>query len=99
MEVKELVSFYINESLQTLDVTFRLKHDSDEVIRTDQIELEEAEKLGYSFDGGTLNESYDDDEEFEESYDELDIDDDDIKSFLNEYYFEYSNKLPKSELF
>ena len=36
MEVKELISFYVNESLQTLDVTFRLSIDGDDEIRNDQ---------------------------------------------------------------
>jgi len=41
MEIKELVSYYINETTQTLDVTFRLTNDSEDEIRTDQIELNE----------------------------------------------------------
>jgi hypothetical protein len=99
MEVKELVSFYINESLQTLDVTFRLTRDSDEVIRTDQIDLEEAEKLGYNFDSGIITENYEEDDDFDEVYDDINVDDEEIKSFLNDYYFENLKRLPKPELF
>jgi hypothetical protein len=41
MEIKELESFYINETSQTLDVTFRILSDNDDEIRTDQIDLSE----------------------------------------------------------
>ena len=39
MEIKELISFYINESTHTLEVTFRLLSDSEDVIRNDEIEI------------------------------------------------------------
>jgi hypothetical protein len=47
MEIKELVSFYINETSQTLDVTFRTLLDSDDEIRTSQIEFSEIKNFGY----------------------------------------------------
>ena len=47
MEIKELVSFYINELSQTLDVTFRTLLDSDDEIRTSQIEFSEIKNFGY----------------------------------------------------
>lgn len=49
MEIKDLESFYINESSQTLDVTFRLLKDNDDEIRTDQIDLTETKTFGYDF--------------------------------------------------
>jgi hypothetical protein len=50
MEIKELVSYYINESSKTVDVTFRLTTDGDDEIRTDQIQIDEVESFGYNFD-------------------------------------------------
>ena len=49
MEIKELISFYINESTEMLEVTFRLLSDSDDEIRTGQIEISETENFGYDF--------------------------------------------------
>lgn len=108
MEIKELVSFYINESSQTLDVTFRTLLDSDDEIRTDQIEFDELKNFGYDVlldridDYNDLNEE--EDEEFGniDDFDFLFEDDEieyDVISFLNEYYLINPKKLPKSELF
>lgn len=110
MEIKELVSYYINESAKTLDVTFRITSDSDDEIRTDQIQLDEVKSFGYNFDNfeeSTLIEMYNDDDEDNEDvfgsiFDEDDIneaEEDEIKSFLNEYYLIFPNKLPNSEFF
>ncbi len=104
MEIKELISFYINESLQILEVTFRLVNDNDDEIRTDQIELDETNNFGYEFvSNDKINNAFDEDyydndsaidDEFEEE-----IDEDEIIIFLNEYYTVYPKKLPKTELF
>jgi hypothetical protein len=48
MEIKELVSYYINETSHMLEVTFRTLTDNDDEIRTDQIVLEEIETFGYN---------------------------------------------------
>lgn len=99
MEVKEIVTYYIDESSQTLDVTFRTISDSDDEIRTDQIEIHEVSELAYDF---ILNEIIEFDEDGEDDidyHDELNIYEDDIISFLNEYYIIYPDRLPKSELF
>ena len=99
MEVKEIVSYYIDDSSQTLDVTFRTISDSDDEIRNDQIEIHEVSELAYDF---ILNEIIEFDEDGEQDIDyldELNIYEDDIISFLNEYYVLYPNRLPKSELF
>jgi hypothetical protein len=111
MEIKELVSYYINESSKTVDVTFRLTTDGDDEIRTDQIQIDEVESFGYNFDNFSENtliemydEEYDDDSDdifgnFFDDYSNNEPEEDEIKSFLNEYYLIYPNKLPKSEFF
>ena len=106
MEIKELISFYINESTEMLEVTFRLLSDSDDEIRTGQIEISETENFGYDF----LNKSLDSynrlfgeefDEETEDNFDEEEneIEETEIISFLNEYYLIFPDKLPNAELF
>ena len=104
MEIKELVGFYVNDTSQTLDVTFRLITDNEDIIRTDQIDLDEAESFGLNLeDNNTDPFDSDDDDYFAEmirSYEtDLDVDEDEIISFLNEYYMVNPKKLPKPEFF
>lgn len=104
MEIKELVGYYVNDTSQTLDVTFRLITDNEDTIRTDQIDLDEAESFGLNF-GITNNDSFesDDDDYLDEmirNYEiDLEVDEDEVVSFLNEYYMVNPKKLPKPELF
>jgi hypothetical protein len=103
MEIKELVSYYINETSHMLEVTFRTLTDNEDEIRTDQIVLEEIETFGYNI-LNNINENFfeDDDEEFEDmfnDFEEEELDEDEIVSFLNEYYLIYPKKLPDSQLF
>ena len=103
MEIKELVSYYINETSHTLDVTFKTLTDNEDEIRTDQIVLDEIETFGYNI-LNNINENFfeDDDEEFEDMFDDFEeeeLDEDEIISFLNEYYLIYPKKLPEAQLF
>jgi len=105
MEIKELVSYYINDTNQTLDVSFRLLEDGEDEIRNSQISLDEIKKYGYSFlenNSDILKDMLDEDEY--EDFDEDDffedsIDENEIISFLNEYYIINPKSLPESELF
>lgn len=101
MEIKELESFYINESSQTLDVTFRLLKDNDDEIRTDQIDLTETKTFGYDFSNDEMDDLWDDDDEdyFDTKYEDLEMDEEEITLFLNEYYLIYPDRLPEPQMF
>ena len=101
MEIKELESFYINETSQTLDVTFRLLKDNDDEIRTDQIDLGESKTFGYNFLKNDADDLWgDEDDDFFGTYDEeFEMDEDEIISFLNEYYLIYPDRLPDTQLY
>jgi len=104
MEIKELVSFYVNEVSETLEVSFRLIGDDDDEIREDQIDLTEVETFGYDLNNKIdLDLFEDDDDEYNDNseYDLVDDfkDDDEVISFLNEYYLIYPDYLPDPELF
>jgi hypothetical protein len=103
MEIKELVSYYINETSHMLEVTFKTLTDSEDEIRTDQIVLEEIETFGYNISNNIKEDFYnDEDEEFEDMFDDFEeeeLDEDEIVSFLNEYYLIYPKKLPEAQLF
>jgi hypothetical protein len=103
MEIKELVSYYLNDLSKTLDVTFRTTLDGEDEIREDKINFDEITNFGYDFVSDTtdnyralLDEDYEDDD-YEE--DKIFVDDQEVTSFLNEYYLIYPTKLPDSELF
>jgi hypothetical protein len=107
MEINELVSFYINESSQTLEYTFRTIDDSEDEIRTGSIEFDEIKNFGYDFLDDITNsfKTLEDDGLFDDDYEEFDdlfedeFDEQEFISFLNEYYLVNPKKLPKSELF
>ena len=103
MEIKELVSYYLNDLSKTLEVTFRTTLDGEDEIREDKINFDEITNFGYDFVSDTtdnyralLDEDYEDDD-YEE--DKIFVDDQEVTSFLNEYYLIYPTKLPDSELF
>jgi hypothetical protein len=100
MEIRELVSYYLYEDTKRIEVTFRLSLDSEDEVRNDIINLEEAEEFGYNLiednnDFFQFDDEEDDDEDFD---DFVDIDEDLLISFLNEYYIINPNKLPKTEI-
>jgi len=102
MQVKELITFYVNEASKTLDVTFRLETDSDEEIRNDSIPIDEVETYGYEFLKEETKNFEDDNEDYNSDFgDDFDIfiDEEEVTSFLNEYYMINQKKLPPSELF
>jgi hypothetical protein len=75
-----------------------LSIDSEEEIRTDFIDLNEASDFGYEL----IMEDYDlqEDEEEEEFYwlESPTVDEDNLISYLNEFYVINPDKLPKPEL-
>jgi len=101
MEIKELESCFINETSQTLDVTFRILSDNDDEIRTDQIDLGESKTFGYNFLKNDIDDLWgDEDDDFFGTYDEeFEMDEDEIISFLNEYYLIYPDRLPDTQLY
>jgi len=105
MEIREIISFFINTENEVLEVDFRLTEDSDSEVRSAEIEISELEDFGLK-----INHTLDVFEEIEDDFDDMsglddefnDIDsltDEDIMSFLNEYYTVNPNKLPPSDLF
>ena len=102
MQIKDLVSYYINDSTKTIEVGFKLENDLDDEIREDIIELQECENFGYKFIKNNISEIKDlYDEEFFDDEDENnnEFNNQEVTSFLNEYYLIYPDKIPKPELF
>ena len=99
MEIRELVSYYLYEDTKRIEVTFKLSLDSEDEVRNDIINLEEAEEFGYNLIEDNNDFFQFDDEEDEDDFDDfVDIDEDLLISFLNEYYIVNPDKLPKPEI-
>lgn len=103
MEVREIIETTIKEPL--IEVKFRLDTDSDEVMRTVEFQLDEIEEYGYNvltenFDLFDINDNWEDDEfnYLEEEDDELNVDEDELISFMNEYFL-INDHVPPAELF
>jgi hypothetical protein len=99
MEIKEIVSYFLNSDSNILEVSFRTIDDSDDVLRTDNIDYSIVGDYGFELE----TESFDFfDEEFENEFlneDKIELDEDELIIFLNEYYTINSDTLPKSEFY
>jgi hypothetical protein len=100
MEIQEIVSYYIYEDSNTIEVSFRLSIDSEDEVRNDIINLNEAQDFGFDL----IQENYDflteyvEDDEFDDFDDEFKtVDEDILMNFMNEYYIINPDRLPKSE--
>jgi hypothetical protein len=91
MEVIEIISYQINHLDDTITVQFRMNEDSEFESRYDTIELTESDDFGFSLINEDI-EFFDDDEEDIE-FD--DVNENELQSFLNEYYMIYPDRLPK----
>jgi len=99
MEIQEIVDYYIYEDTKRLEVSFRLTYDSDDVVRNDIVNLDEAEEFGYELISDTLSFFDLTEEDNEDDFEDFQmVDEDLLLNFLNEYYVVYPDKLPKSEL-
>ena len=107
MEVIEIVEYNVNPKTNILEVTFRLMDDSEDMVREDKRDYSIAEEDGSYLEDETFDffeMGFDEDDEdllFEEDSEVGDtlIDEDQLISFLNEYYTVNPNRLPKAEIY
>ncbi len=100
MEIKEIVSYFLNSDSNILDVSFRTIEDDEEVMRTDSIDYSIVDDYGFDL----VTESFDFfDDDFEDDevlpMDKVELDEDELITFLNEYYTINPEVLPKSEFY
>ena len=101
MEIKEIVSYFLNAESNILEVSFRTIEDSEDVLRMDNIDYSISEEYGYvleSEDFGFYDDEFEDEEDY---YDDpkIDLDEEVLMSFLNEYYEVNPKSLPKPEYY
>jgi hypothetical protein len=100
MEITEIVSYYFNSEKNLLEVSFRTIEDEEDVVRIDTINYDVVESYGFdliteSFDffDNDLEEDFYDDEE------KVELDEDELMSFLNEYYIVNPSSIPDPEFY
>lgn len=98
MEIIEIISYYIHEDTQMVEVSFRTVFDTEEDFRNDTISLKEAKEYGYDLIQDDFGFFEDEDEDTDDIDDFISLDEDLLISFLNEYYIVNPNRLPKQDL-
>ena len=101
MEIKEIVSYSVLPNANTLEVAFRTIDDSDEEIRNIELEYDIVSEYGYQLETETFDIFLmDDDDDFQiEKEESLELDKDELISFLNEYFTVNPDKIPTSSIF
>ena len=101
MEIKEIISYFLNPSTNVLDVSFRTIDDNEEVLRTDNIDYTYVEDYGCDLVSESFDFFDDDfaDDEILEGEDKIELDEEELIIFLNEYYTINPDALPKSEFY
>jgi hypothetical protein len=100
MEIKEIVSYYLNTDSNILEVTFRTIDDTDDLLRSDSINYNVVEEYGFELETLTfefLDEELEDD--FFEDDEKVELDEEELINFLNEYYTVNPDLLPKSDFY
>jgi hypothetical protein len=99
MEIKEIVSYYFNNETSLVDVSFRTIEDEEDVVRVDTIDYSVIESYGFDL----ITESFDffDDDLEDDSFEEtkIELDEDILISFLNEYYIVNPSSIPDPEFY
>jgi hypothetical protein len=101
MEIKEIISYYLNGDTNIIEVSFRTIDDEEDVLRNDTIDYTIVEEYGFDL----VTESFDffgDDDDYEGGIFEeetIELDEDELIVFLNEYYLINPSQLPKSEFY
>ena len=99
MEIKEVVEFFLNRTTNLIEVSFRTIEDDDEVLRTDVIDYTISEDYGYELQTETFDFFSDDDDEDIINEDKIELDEEMLIMFLNEYYTVNSHVIPKPEIY
>ena len=99
MEIKEIVSYYFNNETNLVDVSFRTIEDEEDIVRIDTIDYSVIESYGFDL----IAESFDffDDDLEDDLFDEaiIELDEDILISFLNEYYIVNPDSIPDPEFY
>ena len=92
MEIVEIISSHQSENIT--EVTFRLMNDEEDMVRTDVIENNFFVEFGFDYLAPVTDWLFEEDSlEFDSEFPEY-LDEDELMSFLNEFYVVYPDKIP-----
>ena len=100
MEIKEIVNYFLNSDSNILEVSFRTIDDEEDVLRTDNINYSIVSEYGFELETESFNffsEDFEEDLIVEEN--KIELDEDELITFLNEYYTINPDAVPKSEFY
>jgi hypothetical protein len=101
MEVREIISYFLNNDTNVLEVSFRTLNDPDDVVRMDNIDFSLTEEYGFDLiteEFTFFDEDFEDDLS-DDDLPEVELDEDELISFLNEYYTIHPEYTPKPQIF
>ena len=99
MEIKEIVSYFMNSDSNIIEVSFRTIDDNDEVVRVDQINYSIAEEYGFDLVVESFDFFEDDEDDIYIDQEKVELDEDELITFLNEYYTINPKSMPESEFY
>lgn len=99
MEIKEIVTYFLNTDSNILEVSFRSIEDTDDVLRTDSINYSVVEDYGFILETESFDFFDDEFEDVEEEKKSVELDEDELVSFLNEYYTVNSHMIPNADFY
>jgi hypothetical protein len=100
MEVIEVISHYVDKTQNIINIEFRLLGDTEDDVREDMIEYSFFEEFGFdnTKDFDIFESIIDEEDEWDnDEYDYIN-NEDDLLTFLNEFYVVYPDKLPKTQI-
>jgi len=86
MEIKEIVSYFMSNDSNIIEVSFRTIEDDEEMVRIDQIHYSIAEEYGFDLVTESFDFFDDDEDDIYVDEDKVELDEDELITFLNEYY-------------
>jgi hypothetical protein len=100
MEIKEILSYFLNSDSNILEVSFRTIEDEDDVLRNDNINYSIVSEYGFELETETFDffgEEFD--EDLGDDDEKIELDEEELISFLNEYYTINEESIPRAELY
>jgi len=98
MEIKEILTYFLNSESGILEVTFRTIEDNDEVLRNDSINYSVVEDYGFQLETETID-FFDDEFDDELTEEKIELDEEELVIFLNEYYTINEHLIPRPEFY
>lgn len=99
MEIREIISYHLNSDTNILEVCFKTIEDDEDNQRIDHIDYTFVSEYGYQLEDETFGFFAEDDDDVEEHEENVELDEELLISFLNEYYLLNPKLFPKSEIY